>query len=145
MPNLAAVLKQEIRRLARKEAKALTAPLRSMVARQRKSVAALKALVAAQGNEIGRLKALMKAPGAPPGPRVPDEVVRNTRWRKDTVRAIRNSLGLSQAEFAELVGVSVNAVYQWEAARSLPREKYRAVMLGLRRLGKRDARRLLEA
>ena len=144
MPNIAAVLKQEIRRVARRETRALVGPVRAALLRERRSVAALRARLVEQGNEIERLRARMKAVGSP-RPAVSEETLSKTRWRKDTVRAIRVSLGLSQAELAELVGVSANAVYQWESGRSSPQPKYRTVMLGLRGMGRRDARRLLSA
>ena len=142
MPNIATVLKQEIQRLSRREARALVGPVRNALLRERKSVAALRARVASQGKEMERLQARMRAVGSM-RPTVSDDTLRKTRWRKDTVRAIRTSLGVSQAEFAQLVGVSANAVYQWESSRSSPQQKYRTVMLGLRGMGKRDARRLL--
>lgn len=144
MPNIATVLKQEIQRLARREARALVMPVKNALLRERKSVAGLRARVASQGNEIGRLQARMRAVGSM-RPKVSEDTLKKTRWRKDTVRAIRMSLGLSQADFAQLVGVSANAVYQWESNRSSPQHKYRTVMLGLRGMGKRDARRLLSA
>ena len=142
MPDIAAVLKQEIRRLARRETRALVRPVKNALLRERKSVAALRARVASQGNEIERLQARMRAVGSM-RPKVSEDTLKKTRWRKDTVRAIRMSLGLSQADFAQLVGVSANAVYQWESNRSSPQHKYRTVMLGLRGMGRRDARRLL--
>ena len=144
MPNIATVLKQEIQRLARREARALVRPVKNALLRERKAVAALRARVASQGNEIERLQARMRAVGSM-RPKVSEDTLKRTRWRKDTVRAIRMSLGLSQADFAQLVGVSANAVYQWESNRSSPQHKYRTVMLGLRGMGKRDARRLLSA
>jgi len=144
MPNIATVLKQEIRRLARREARALVRPMKNALLRERRSVAALRARVASQGNEIERLQARMRAVGSM-RPKVSEDTLKKTRWRRDTVRAIRMSLGLSQADFAQLVGVSANAVYQWESNRSSPQHKYRTVMLGLRGMGKRDARRLLSA
>ena len=144
MPNIATVLKQEIRRLARREARALVRPMKNALLRERRSVGALRARVASQGNEIERLQARMRAVGSM-RPKVSEDTLKKTRWRRDTVRAIRMSLGLSQADFAQLVGVSANAVYQWESNRSSPQHKYRTVMLGLRGMGKRDARRLLSA
>ena len=42
MPNIATVLKEEIRRLARKEAKAQVAALKKASAQQRRDIAALK-------------------------------------------------------------------------------------------------------
>lgn len=142
MPNIATVLKQEIQRLSRRETRALVGPLKSALLRERRSVAALRARLASQGKEIERIQARMRAVGSI-RPTVSEDTLKRTRWRKDTVRAIRTSLGVSQADFAQLVGVSANAVYQWESSRSSPQEKYRTVMLGLRGMGKRDAKRLL--
>ena len=144
MPDIAAVLKQEIRRLARREARALVAPVRTALLRERKAVATLRTRLAGQGDEIERLQARMRVAGSM-RPKASEDTLKKTRWRKDTVRAIRMSLGLSQAAFAQLVGISANAVYQWESSRSSPQQKYRTVMLGLRGMGKRAARRLLTA
>jgi DNA-binding transcriptional regulator YiaG len=43
------------------------------------------------------------------------------RWSATRIRALRKRLGLSQAAFGRLVGVTPVAVYFWEAGRTQPR------------------------
>ena len=57
MPNFAAVVKEEIRRLAKREIKAATSPTKGAVAQFRRDIAKLKRLVQSQQKEIAILKA----------------------------------------------------------------------------------------
>ena len=57
MPNIATVLKEEIRRLAKREIKASTTTTKQAVAQYRRDIAKLKRLVQAQQKEIAFLKA----------------------------------------------------------------------------------------
>ena len=56
MPNIAVVLKEEIRRLAKKEVKANTSSTKGVVAQFRRDIAKLKRLVRVQEREITFLK-----------------------------------------------------------------------------------------
>jgi transcriptional regulator with XRE-family HTH domain len=53
-------------------------------------------------------------------------------------------LGISQRELARLIGVTPLAVYQWETGTFKPKKEKKAMLVGLRKLGRRDARKLLE-
>ena len=67
MPNLAHVLKDEIRRLARREIKAELGPARKVSAQYRRDIAALKRQLRDQGRQIAALeRADKKAPKADP-------------------------------------------------------------------------------
>lgn len=57
----------------------------------------------------------------------------------------RARLGLSREAFGKLVGASAGAVLAWEGGHSKPRDKARAALIAVRRLGKRDAQWRLEA
>ncbi len=112
MPNVAKVLKEEISRLSRKEARNATArleksnaTLRGTVASLRKEVSGLKA---EQKRMASALTRLAKAAGEPP----PAEEFRMT---SRSVRSLRKKLSLTQAEFGELLGVSAQAVFLWES------------------------------
>ncbi len=61
------------------------------------------------------------------------------------VKRIRAKLDVTQAELAKLLGVSHSAVYQWEADRIAPRPKATVALQALEGIGKREARRRLEA
>jgi transcriptional regulator with XRE-family HTH domain len=141
MPNIASVLKEEIRRLARKEAKAMLAPLHKALRVERKARAALRKQLAATAKAAG--KAARKGAAAA----VPAEAVGKTRggralaegWRKDTVRSTRKALGLTQGQFAKLVGVSQITVSFWETGRSTPRLTQQTAVLAARGLGRDKA------
>ncbi|UCF81143.1 MAG: hypothetical protein JSV08_01595 [Acidobacteriota bacterium] len=52
-------------------------------------------------------------------------------------------LGLTREEFAQLVGAHKQAVYLWERG-VVPRDALKAKILGLRKIGAREAREILE-
>ena len=141
MPNVAQVLKEEILRLARKEAKAQVSPLKKALARDRKVAAGLRKQIAAQNREIARLASGLKRQAATRGESALD--LSREKWRNDTVRSTRHRLGLTQKQFASLVGVSPVSVWGWEAGRTRPRQKQQAAVLEVRQLtGEEAARRL---
>jgi transcriptional regulator with XRE-family HTH domain len=53
-------------------------------------------------------------------------------------------LGITQKELAILTGVTVGAAHLWEIGRFKPSMKKKAVMVALRKLGRREVRKLLE-
>jgi DNA-binding transcriptional regulator YiaG len=57
---------------------------------------------------------------------------------------LRKRLDLSAAELAQLLGVSMQSVYNWEHKKSAPRKEQVAAIVALRSIGKREARRRLE-
>jgi DNA-binding transcriptional regulator YiaG len=74
---------------------------------------------------------------------VSEEEARAARLSPGLIRKLRLRLALSQASVARLVRVSPAAVVQWEQGRATPTGKNRAALVGLRRLGRRQAKRLL--
>jgi len=134
MANMASVLKEEIRRLARKEAKLQTVPLLKALAAERKNVAALRKQVASLGRAGGAPAAAgaRVAAGVTPVTADPSKAPKN--WRKDTVRSTRKKLGLTQAQFSKLIGVSQISVSFWETGRSTPRPKAQALILAAGKL-----------
>ena len=137
MPNLAAVMKQEIRCLARREANALTTPLRKAAAQLRRQVWALGREARQLHHQVAELK-------APPGPTALPvvEVKGITRLGPTRIRALRRRLGLSLAAFAKLIGASTNSVLNWEKARTKPTAKMRMRIIAARTLNKTAARKL---
>ncbi|RMH01392.1 MAG: XRE family transcriptional regulator [Planctomycetota bacterium] len=140
MPNLASVLKTEIRRLARSEARALVAELRRSLQRERKLASALRKTVARQEREIADLRRQIArgAIAAVPPAVEPGEAGPRLRFRKETISAIRRRHGLSQASLAKLVGVGLNTVWSWEKGKSTPRRRQLAAIAELRSLGKKE-------
>jgi len=66
---------------------------------------------------------------------------RTFAFRSDDIRAIRAKLGLSQSEFALLIGVSVATLQNWEQGRRQPEGPARALL----RIAAKNPKAVLEA
>ena len=139
MPNIAAVLKQEIQRLARKEVKAQVGPLQKKVAEHRRSIASLRRQIASLEREVARLRKLTDR-GSADASAAPTEIRFSPKW----VAADRERLELSAYDYSLLVGVSMLTIYNWEKGKSKPRAKPLAAWAKIRGIGKREAWRRLE-
>lgn len=140
MPNIANVLKDEIARIARKEAKQAGVPLQKSTAGARRTFADLKRRVAALEKECKRMAGLL---AKVPQPDVQQEPAKTKGWISGKgIRSLRQKLGLSQESFAKLVQVTPNAVYQWEKKNGMLRlrERTRAAVFAARALGAREAK-----
>jgi DNA-binding transcriptional regulator YiaG len=131
MPNIAAVLKEEIRRLAKKEIRAQVGTTKQAVVRYRSDIAKLKRSLGQQEREIQRLKKQR-----PQGEEEPQEAI---RFSARSVKAQRSRLGLSAADYGKLVGVSGLTIYNWEHGTSRPRQAQLAALVAVRGIGKREA------
>ena len=135
MPNIATVLKDEITRLARKEVRRETAALQKASSLHRRDIATLKREVAKLQRQVGRLGA--KVLGGPP--ERPAAVDRGrARFTAKGLRSQRKRLGLSAADYASLVGVTPQSIYNWERETSLPRREQVTAIAALRGIGKKD-------
>jgi DNA-binding transcriptional regulator YiaG len=143
MPNIASVLKDEIRRLAKREIKAATGSTKQAVAQYRRDIAKLKRFVQAQQKEIAFLKAQEHKRLGQPQIKA-DEELEGVRFSARSAKAQRERLGLSQQVYAKLVGVSAMTIYNWESGNSRPRNEQLAALVALRGIGKREALTRLE-
>jgi DNA-binding transcriptional regulator YiaG len=141
MPNLAAVLKDEIRRLARKEIRTELSAAKKASTQYRRDIAALKRENKAQARKIAALETdLRRVAEKQPVRNGADGQVRfSPKW----LRAHREKLALSAADYAELVGVSGLTIYNWEKGKTKPRAQQLAQWAEVRGLGKREAWRKL--
>ena len=142
MGKVEGIIKSEIVRLAKREVRKISVPLsrevwglKSTVSQLRKTVSALEKFAALQQKELEKQDLPLKAP--------PEEV-KMSRFSPRLIKSLRKRLGLSQREMASLGGVTVGAVYQWESGKFEPRGEKKSVLVALRKLGRREARRLLE-
>ena len=142
MGKLEGTIKSEIVRLAKREMRKTSVPLRrnlrllkSTVSQIRRAVLALERSTAYQQKELKKRKIPL---GATP------EEVKKSRFSPRLVRSLRRKLGISQKELAILAGVTVGAAHLWEKGKFKPKDEKKAVMVGLRKLGRRDVRKLLE-
>lgn len=113
MANVMKVLKEEIARIARSEVNAALKPVRSITASQRKYIAELRRRIEALEKEKKQIvrkiaKTAVAQEETPAGT--------SRAWiTASGVRAMRKRLHLSQKAFAELAGVSLPTVCNWEA------------------------------
>ncbi|MBI5242789.1 MAG: helix-turn-helix domain-containing protein [Elusimicrobia bacterium] len=142
MPNLAAVLKTEIARLARRSTAPIYKPLKRDVAALKRALAQEKRLTARLAKDNARLIADLNTRIAAP-PTVSEDEVKHARISPRLIKSQRARLGLSRHAFAKLVGVSGGAVLAWESGRSKPRAVAKAALVAIRKLGKRTARERL--
>jgi DNA-binding transcriptional regulator YiaG len=140
--NLAGILKEAMRRLARKEIRAETGKTKQAVAQYRRDIARLKREVQSQRKEIAFLKAQeQKRLGQQP---TAEEPVDKVRFSARSVRAQRNRLKLSAADYGKLVGVSGLTIYSWEHGNRRPRKAQLAALVAVRGIGKRETLAKLE-
>ena len=136
-----AALKTEISRLARKEVRPLAKKSAEEFRRLSRKLSIVLAELAAikrrQNVETSERRLAHVAEGATP------ESVGKARLSPRLIKKRRARLNVSQPELAELLGVSPAAVAFWESGKARPRPEMRAKIIGLRQLGRRDARRLL--
>ena len=144
MPNLASTLKQEIQRLAKKEIKAQTESTKKAVAMYRRDIAALKKQVREQDKKIAVLESQGKK-RTDQQPRVEEASAEGIRFSARSVKAQRERLGLSAANYAKLVGVSMVTIYNWEQGKTRPQKEQLAALAAVRGIGKREAMAKLDA
>lgn len=137
MSTLATVLKDEIRRLARKEIRAQTGRTARAAAQHRREIARLKRQLRDLERRLAHVQ--RKAGKSAPEPASGIELNGSTRFSARSVRAQRRRTGLSAADYAKLVGVSPLTIYNWEHNKSRPRHQQFAALVALRGIGKREA------
>ena len=139
MPSIAAVLKAEISRLAKREAKVATSKLKRASVQHRSDIAKLRKLIGEQATAIAHLKKQMGQPQAA------EEPLNGVRFSARSAKAQRKRLGLSAEKYAKLVGVSALTIYSWEAGKTKPRKAQLDALVAVRGIGKREAMQRLEA
>jgi DNA-binding transcriptional regulator YiaG len=149
MPNIAAAFKAEMIRIARKEARVQTEPLRAANAALKREVSALRVQLKAVEKAATTLPRKPKA--APIVQSVKSIITdpvrpgRRARFSPNLVRTRRERLGLSAEAMASLLGVTGQSVRNWEAGSTEPRDAQRESLAALAALGKRKVKALLEA
>lgn len=141
MTDLAGALKDEIRRLARKEIKAEMGATKQAVAQYRREIAKLKRQVREQEKKIAFLESQERKHFEEPEA---EEVAEGARFSPRSVKVQRERLGLSAANYAKLVGVSPLTIYNWEQGKTRPRKEQLAALVAVRGIGKREALKRLE-
>ncbi len=141
MPNIANVLKDEIKRIARREINLTLTPLKVSNAALKKLVYEHKKRIAALEKENKRLAALQVKIHRPVHDNAPKLKEDNFRITGQQVRSLRGRLGISQARLAQLLGVCDNIVAIWEnkpGRLQIQRSEVRKALSDLKEMKKQD-------
>lgn len=141
MPNIGALLKQEITRLSRREIRGQVQATKKASSQYRRHIAQLKRQVAALERQMALLqrRVLGPSPAAANG-----STNQRVRFVAKGLKSHRNRLGLSAADYGRLVGVSAQSIYNWEQGHASPRSEQLKTVATLRGIGKREAQARLE-
>jgi DNA-binding transcriptional regulator YiaG len=139
MPNIASALKAEIGRVARKELRGETDPLKKTLSQYRTQIAALK-------RRIEALERQQKQSAKLTIPKASEQSARESslRFRPSGFAAHRKRLGLSAREMGLLLDASALSVYKWESGQARPRSNHLEAIADIRKLGKREAAKRLD-
>jgi len=142
MGKLEGIVKSEIVRLAKREVRKISVPLakdvwllKSTLWKLRKTVSNLERFATRQESELSKRKIPLEA--------TPEEV-KGSRFSPRLIRSLRRHLSITQKELAILAGVTVGAIHQWESGIFVPRAQNKGMLVALRKLGRREVRKLLE-
>jgi DNA-binding transcriptional regulator YiaG len=141
MAKLEEVFRSEVDRLTKKQLRKSHVPVARDVRGLKRMVKALARAVAGLTKTVGELKARTAA--AAPALQAAEEEVKAARMSPRLITKLRTRLGLTQTELAALLGVSGSAVTFWEKGRSRPTGQNFAGLVALRKLGRREVRKLL--
>jgi DNA-binding transcriptional regulator YiaG len=145
MPNIAQVLKEEIRRLAKHEAKVLITTIKSDVVKLKKSSVQLRRQLAQLTKDNALLMKSSTSVSQAIIP-VPSSIPENVRFGSKSVKSLRRRLKLTQMEFGKLVGVTNLTISNWETKGSglTLKDKFKAAIFGLRNMNAKEARMRLD-
>ena len=145
--NIAQVLKAEISRISKREAKLLISTTRSTAIILKKTTADLKnrlTILEKANKELQKqVESLVAA--MPKPVEAPEQ---GRAWISGKgIKSLRKKLGITQVELGKLTGVSLSAVVQWEAKPGMLklRDATKAAIMSVRELsGKAEARKKLD-
>ena len=140
MANIQKMFNEEIRRLAKKEAKAAAEPLQSQIVK-------LRQIVRRQNEQISQLQRGTKVDAAPavvPDAAEPAEERTKIRMTSARIKKIREQCDVTQGQFAQLLGVSISSVSKWEIDCATPRADVKARIAAFGKMGKRELQKRLE-
>ncbi len=146
MPNIGKVLREEIARLAKRQVRTELSSLKRDNVRLKKSVAELRRQIAtlsrASRELVKKVTPVMETREIEDATKSADTL----RPTSKSLKRLRARLGLTQAQFGQLLGVSGQAVVQWASKEG--RVRMRATTLSalarIKDMGKREAWRRLQ-
>ncbi|RUR71098.1 XRE family transcriptional regulator [Variovorax guangxiensis] len=144
MPNIASILKAEISRVARKEVRTEIETLKRASVGHRSSIAELRRQMSALEKELRRV-AKGAARSVAAADTESDETSTKRRFSASRLASHRSKLGLSAANYGQLIGVSGQTIYHWEQGKARPRAAQLESLATVRSLSAREAAQRLSA
>ena len=140
MAKIESIIKSEIQRLAKHEVRSVFLPLRRDVWEMKLKLSNLiKSFTV-----LDRFaREISKAKSAEPKLEASPEEVKASRLTPERISNLRKKLGISQRELGVLVGATIGAVLSWEKGKFKPRGDKKAALVALRKVRKRDVRKML--
>ena len=131
MPDFKSTFQDEVRRLARKELKALD----EKISEQKKTISALQKRV----NELEKKQAVSAVVAVAPAENAPapDAKGRKARFSPKSLVKFRKKYSISQKALAKLLDVTPFTVSHWEIGKNRPRPNQIEAFSALAKLGKR--------
>ena len=140
MAKLESIIKSEITRLAKHEVRTVFRPLRKEVWGLRLKLSNL----IKNFTVLDRLaKEISKTKSTEPKLEASQEEVKASRLTPERIAGLRRKLGISQREMGVLTGASLGAVASWEKGKFKPQGEKKAALVALRKLRKRDVKKIL--
>ena len=139
MGKLESTIKSEIQRLAKREIRSTFIPLRKEVRSMRLKLSGLSKGILS----LNRMTKELHLEEAKPKLEATPEEVKASRLTPDRIRGLRKKLGISMRELGVLTGSSLSSILSWEKGKFKPRGDKKAALVALRKLRKRDVRKLL--
>ena len=141
----------EVARLVRKQVKDDQAALKQSDRKQREDVSALKQAVKtlntqmrALTKQVAKLEAMLQSQQPEKEPRVSRSSA-GFVFDHEALIAKRHELGLTQAQMAQLLGVSNLTAYKWETGAVHPRDSKLGRLQEVLKMGPRQAQKALSA
>ena len=142
MGKVGSIINSEIIRLAKREVRKVSIPLKrdvrllkNMVSPLRKSVLSFERFAVHQQKELSNREIQLESPL---------EEIKQSRFSPRLLQSLRKRLGITQKELAILAGVTVGAAHLWETGKFRPKDNKMGVLVALRKLTRSDVKKLLE-
>jgi len=139
MGKLESTIKSEIQRLAKREVRSTFIPLRREVRTMRLRLSALSKGI----TSLNKMTKELHLEEAKPKLEATPEEVKASRLTPTRIRGLRKKLGISMRELGILTGTSLGAILSWEKGKFKPRGEKKATLVALRKIRKREVRKLL--
>jgi transcriptional regulator with XRE-family HTH domain len=138
------MLKQEIARLSRRELRGEMQATKKASTQYRHHIAALRRQLGALERQVATLQRRVGSGHRAEATASSEDGAPKLRFAANRLRAQRAKHGLTAGEYAKLLGVSEQTIYNWEHGTHRPGRDRLAVIAELRGLGKRAVQARLE-